>query len=88
MKFINTTNRINKPEFSEDARKAISLLYFEEALYKEQYEECPALVEAAKGFGAEASEINKIIAKHLKGNKYGLPKRNEAKEPIAGRRRF
>ena len=93
---VNFNRKTSKPEFSEDARKAISLLYFEEALYKEQYEDCAQLVQAAKRFGAEPSEISKIIAKYLKVVKYGVadrsfpkqPKRNEAKEPNLGGRRF
>jgi hypothetical protein len=82
---LNFNKRTNKPEFSEDARKAVSLLYFEEALYKEEYEECGQLAQAAKALGAEQGEITKIIAKYLKGGK--SPKR-EAKEVSLGVRRF
>ena len=93
---VNFNRKTSKPEFSEDARKAIALLYLEEALYKEQYEDCAQLIEAAKGFGAEQPEISKVIAKYLKAVKYGFaernfpkqPKRNEANEPNLGGRRF
>ena len=96
---VNFNRKISKPEFSEDAveaRKAISLLYLEEALYKEQYEDCAGLIVAAKGFGAEQGEISKVIAKYLKTKRYGFvdrslpkqPKRNEANEPNLGGRRF
>lgn len=80
---LNVNFKRNKPELSEDARKAISLLYLEEALYKEQYEECAGLIQTAQGFGAEPSEVSKVIAKHLKSLKYGFkkPKRSETNEP-------
>ncbi|HBO97431.1 MAG TPA: hypothetical protein DD648_05325 [Candidatus Omnitrophica bacterium] len=91
MKFnVNFNNNKTKPEFSEDARKAISLLYLEEALYKEQYEECAEIVSSAKRFGAESSDINKVIAKYLKGagrTSTNRPKQIEASEPKVGRRR-
>ena len=81
---VNFNKQTNKPEFSEDARKAITLLYLKEALEKEQYEECGQLIQAAKRFGAEQGEISKVIAKHLKGagvrSTKGL-KRSEVKEP-------
>ena len=86
---VNFNKKTNNPEFSDDARKAITLLYFEEALYKERYEECGQLVQTAKRFGAEQEEISQIIAKHLKSAKRGFAKRqrNEAEEQTPGRRR-
>lgn len=74
---LNVNFNKPKPDFSEESRKAISLLYFDEALRKEEYEDCARLVEAAKRFGAQQSEIDKVIAAYL-GKGKGL-KRNEAK---------
>ena len=77
-----------KPDFSDESRKAVTLIYFEEALYKEEYEECAQLVQAAKRFGAQQSEIVKVIAKYLGNEK--RPKRNEANTSLVRKvgRRF
>ena len=86
MKFnVNANNRISKPEFPDKARKDISLLYLEEALNKEEYENCVELINTAKYFGAKQSEIGKVIANYLDRDSI---KRNEAYVKNPGRRRF
>ena len=71
---VNLTNRTKKPEFSDDARKDITLLYLEDALYKEQYEDCSQLIQNAERFGAQPDEVSKVIVQFLK-NKGKRPQR-------------
>ena len=83
---------MKKPEFSEDARREITLLYLEEALYKEQYEDCGQIIQNAKRFGAGPDEVSKVIARFLK-NRGKRPQREaepgSAKSAgITGLRRF
>ena len=46
--------------------KATSLLYLKDALQRERYEECTALIQSAKGFGATSREISEVIAKYVR----------------------
>ncbi len=48
--------------------KATALLYFKEALFKERYEECASLIQQAKEFGTQQSEISAVIADYVKGS--------------------
>ena len=41
--------------------KVTSLCYLKEALIQEKYEDCRSIVDIAREFGAESSEIKKII---------------------------
>lgn len=91
---VNLTNRTQKPEFPEEARKEITLLYLEEALYKEQFEDCGQLARNARKFGAKDEEVSKVIAKFLK-NKGKRPQleavsvlRSKNKVGFTGFRRF
>ena len=48
------------------ALKLTSLLYLKEALQKEQYEDCAELIEKAREFGANTSDISQIIADYIR----------------------
>ncbi len=50
---------------SDAILKATALLYFKEALLKQEYEDCGELVEIARKFGANTSEIQAVIAAYL-----------------------
>ncbi len=54
--------------------KVTALLYFKDALVKQEYENCQELINSAKRFGAEQVEINELIAQFLKGEKAGSRK--------------
>lgn len=46
--------------------KATSLIYFKEALVNEQYEDCADFIRTAQSFGAQQSEISRIIAEVIR----------------------
>jgi hypothetical protein len=54
---------------SESLLKVTALLYFKEALQKQEYETCAELVAAARQNGAEQNEISEVIAGYIKGDK-------------------
>jgi hypothetical protein len=56
---------------SNDVLKLTALLYFKEALQKQEFESCAELVAAASKFGASKEEISEVIALYLKGEKPG-----------------
>lgn len=68
----------------DKALKTTSLLYFKEALIKEQYEDCAELIHTAKRLGAEQDEISEVIAEYLRTLKGG----QQNKIINEGRRRF
>lgn len=41
--------------------KLTSLLYLKEALLKERYEECPAIISLAKEYGASENQIRYLL---------------------------
>ncbi len=49
----------------DEVLKVSALLYFKEALVRQEYETCAELAAAAKEHGAEQSEINEVIAAYL-----------------------
>lgn len=49
--------------------KETALLYFSEALFSQAYEECPQLVDLAKKFGANKSEIDEVVTDYIEGRK-------------------
>ena len=55
----------------DEVLKASALLYFREALVKQEYETCAQLAAAAKEHGAKQGEINEVIAAYLRGDKAG-----------------
>lgn len=56
--------------------KVTALVYFKDALVKQEYESCKELITLAKKFGAEQNEIDEVIAGFLRGDQAGG--RNEA----------
>lgn len=79
-------NGKNEPITRNEILKATSLLYFKEALLKEQYEDCTEFIRTAKRFGAQQGEIREVIAEYIGGGKGG--RRNEADQKGGGRLRF
>ncbi len=53
----------------DEVLKATALLYFKDALQKQEFESCAELVEAARNLGAGQNEIGEVIAGYLKGDK-------------------
>ena len=51
--------------------KETSLLYLKDALQGERYEECAALIQSAKGFGASSREVSDVIAKYIRKQGFG-----------------
>ena len=76
----------NKPIARDEVLKTTSLLYFKEALFNEEYEDCKELVWIAKRFGARKDDIRKVIADSNRGVRVG--RGNEAKKGKGGRLRF
>ena len=62
---------------SDEILKLTALVYFEEALNQEDYENCTELINIARGFGALQSDIKSIIATFIR-NKSG--EKNGAKQ--------
>ena len=58
--------------------KFSALLYLTDALVKQEYESCAELIAVAKQLGAEQSEINDVLALHIRGDKPARP--NGAKQ--------
>ena len=56
---------------SNEVLKLTALLYFQEALLKQEYEACPGLISIAKNLGAENDQIDRVIAGYLRGDKAG-----------------
>lgn len=50
----------------DETLKVTTLLYLKDALIEEKYEEVPALIKAAKRYGAKQSEIKKEIIKYVR----------------------
>lgn len=51
--------------------RATSLLYLQDALERERYEECAGLIQSAKGFGASQREVSSVIAKYIRKSEAG-----------------
>ncbi len=60
---------LNKEQdgFAEEVLKLTALVYFQEALDKQQYESCAELTAAARKFGVQQYEIDAAITSHLRG---------------------
>ena len=56
---------------SDEIFQVTALLYFKEALLAQEFESCPALIGAAKKFGASEEQIKEVIASYLRGDKAG-----------------
>ncbi len=77
----------NGPITSEEILKVTALLYLKEALRKEQYEDCPELIQTAKSFGARQSEVRKVIVEYIGGVEGRTPD-NRITKVKGGRPRF
>ena len=62
--------------------KATAIFSLKEALVKEEYEECPKLIKAAKRFGVEQTVIDGLISEYIRGIINGQT--NEAYENTGG----
>lgn len=64
----NTLVETNKKEtfYPEIMLKVTALQYFTEALYKEKYEDCKALIGLATKYGAQKREVKNIIDEYVK----------------------
>ena len=60
-------NRNKLPDAPDRTLKATALVYLEEALQSERYEECGQLVRNAQRYGASTEEIEKVITDAAKG---------------------
>jgi len=76
----------NKTVTPDETLKETALLYLQEALVKEQYEQAPKLIYTAKRYGAKTSDIRKAIAWYIRRLKNGPP--NESGRKRRGRKRF
>lgn len=66
--------------------KTTALIYLKEALVHQRYEECPALIRSARGYGARQSEVRKVIAEYIAWGRKGRRKRTGRK--FGGRLRY
>lgn len=64
---------------SDEILKATALLYFQDALFTEEFESCKELIDYAKKFGAQQSDIKAVIATYI-NKKTGV--KSEAKSRI------
>ena len=84
MKKERKNQQINqKPRIPEEILKATALLYLEDALRNERYEDCAELIQRAKEFGAKRFEVRKVIKGSVHGVKVG--RRNSSRSEIGGR---
>ncbi|MFZ5802441.1 MAG: hypothetical protein ACOY3K_04940 [Candidatus Omnitrophota bacterium] len=49
------------PRIRRDPVKLTALLYLQEALLRERYEECAEMIEIAREFGAQPFEIRNVL---------------------------
>ncbi len=85
---INFTLNKNKNEEQrpDQLLQVTALAYLQDALTNERYEECAQLVKAARQYGAQAREIQKVLVDGAKRTRFG-----RVVEPFrqqAGARRF
>ena len=57
------------PSAPNETLKATALIYLRDALDKQEYEQCPDLIQQALYFGALKSEIQQTIAEYTLGVK-------------------
>ncbi len=66
MNNITTNPKEQVGEYGEnETLKLTSLIYFEEALSKEAYEQCTELLKVIKELGVAPEEIQRLIKEHL-----------------------
>ena len=79
-------NEKKKSIARDEVLKVTSLLYFKEALFNEEYEDCKELIRLAKWFGARKGDIRRVIADSNRGVRVG--RGNGANKGKGGRLRF
>lgn len=68
MEDTNTlTNRLNKTTNTPEVLRLTALLYLQEAVAKQRYEECEELIALAKEFGAEQVDITIVLVQSALG---------------------
>ena len=82
---IQITKKKTEPRRADVILKATALLYLQEALIGERYEEAPDLIRQAYGYGAKREEVRKVIDRYLRKRKAFLGNEDQMK---AGQRRF
>ena len=70
------TSEENQAPAADEILKATALVYFKDALFKQEYEHCKELMDLAKKFGAQPSEIREVLTSYIKEAKSGS--QNEA----------
>lgn len=82
---IQFTNKKREPRSADVILKATALLYLQEALISENYEQAPDLIRQAYKYGAEKQEVRKVIDRYIKKRKAFIGDN----DPLnAGQRRF
>ena len=81
--YLTTQRKVGKPVASDDTLKLTTLLYLKEALEQERYETCAELIQEAKKFGADTSEVSQVIAGYI--GKLSRLRKSEANQRL---RRF
>jgi len=60
-----------KPAAPNEILKVTALIYLEDALEKEEFEQCPELIQKAQYFGAGRGDVQKILAKYARKAQLG-----------------
>jgi len=74
-----------KPAAPNEALKATALIYLKDALVKEEFEQCPQLIQKAQYFGAGKHDVQVVIAEYVKEKQLGPNYKPYKKK---GKRRF
>jgi hypothetical protein len=53
----------------DELLKVTALVYFKDALVKQEFEACEELIALAKNFGASTSEVTDVIISFIRGDK-------------------
>lgn len=61
-----TIAEVNTSYTEQDVLKTTALIYLQEAIFNQQYEQCAQLIKQAKEVGATASDIKEIITLAVK----------------------
>ena len=66
MKKMKAPKKVERRKNAFHPVKFTSLLYLGEALHREQFEECPVMINIAFEFGASPKEVEKIISDYVR----------------------
>lgn len=87
MRFNFTFNKnANETENQDQVLQVTALAYLQDALANERYEECADLVKAARKYGAQGRDIQKVLADGAKRARFARTKEPARKQN--GFRRF